>query len=328
MSDNDELEETDLKKRPGRPKKESPKKTIPKEGIVENPSNLHISDPRMRYSFELLYDNPIMFRKIFSLFKSMAVDNIRIRLEKQVIKMHAIDHSFSNHIYIQIYGNKMNRYYTSRVMEFGLNPLNIQKILQTLNKDYIKIYWFTTVHLEKSKIMIGLSNDDLEEDSIYTIEQDQLETYDWQIETQLELEKKYPLKFELPFKHFKKKVTDFKLLGDIMKIEKEGNKPLKLSYNFSNSKGNQTTIFKCSEKINLKSSIKPDEIFSVSVCLDYIKPLAGTLISDSIQISADIDQNIIFTSFLDQDEKPSREKIPDSEKCMIKIITKNYTVNN
>ena len=310
------------KKKPGRPKKYVVKKTIPKLGIVDEPLNNKISDSRLINVFELLYDNPIMFKKIFALLRAMAVESIILRLEKKYIKIYAVDHTISNQIYIKIYGEQMNRYFVSKTLEFGLSPVSIQKILQTLNKDCTKISWFTTAQYERSKIKIGLSNDEMEEDSIYTIDLDNVEAYNWEVENELSLEEKYPLKFELPFRYFKKKVTDFKLLGEIMKIEKHGENPLRLNYNFSNNKGDQSTYFKNANKINLKSNINSGEIFSTSVYLDHIKPLAGSLISDTIHISACVGEKLIFTSLLDQDENPSKEKIQGSERCEIKILTK------
>jgi hypothetical protein len=262
-----------------------------------------------------------MFKKIFSLFKAMSVENIRIKLEKECIKMYATDHTDNNQIYIKIHCDKMNKYYLSKVLEFGLGPTNIQKILQTLNKDYAKICWFTETQYERSKIKIGLTNDEMEEDSIYTIDLDQIENYDWSVEEELAFENDYPLKFELPSKYFKKKVTDFKLLGEIMKIEKHGDGFLRLSYTFSNNKGDQNTYFKNPAKINLISTIDPDEIFSTSVYLDHIKPLSGCLISDTIHISASIDKKLIFTALLDQDEKSNKQRVPKSEKCEIKVLT-------
>ena len=321
-SDDSNNNEVKPKKKPGRPKKYVVKKTVPKLGIVTEPLNNKISDQRLINIFELLYDNPIMFKKIFALLRSMSVESIILRLEKKYIKIYAVDHTVSNQIYIKIYGEQMNRYYVSKILEFGLSPVSIQKILQTLNKDCTKISWFTTSQYERSKIKIGLSNDEMEEDSIYTIDLDNVESYDWEVEDELLLENDYPLKFELPFRYFKKKVTDFKLLGEIMKIEKHGEHPLRLNYNFSNNKGDQSTLFKNPSKINLKSNIHTGEIFSTSVYLDHIKPLAGSLISDTIQISASIDKKLIFTSLLDQDENPSKEKIAGSERCEIKILTK------
>lgn len=316
-----EQPEQPIKKRPGRPKKQVIKKTVPRLGIVSEPSNIKVLDPRLINIFEIVYDNPIMFKKIFALFKSMSVENIRMKLEKEYIKMYAVDHTDSNQIYIKIYGNKMNRYYLNKGFECGLGSTNIQKILQTLSKDCSKIYFFTNVQYERSKIKIGLTNDEIEEDSIYTIDLNQIDEYNWSVENELALETNYPLKFELPFRYFKKKVSDFKLLSEIMKIEKHGDGPLRLSYSFTNNKGDQNTHFRNPAKINLISQIDPDEIFSTSVFLDHIKPLASSLISETIKISACVDQKIIFTSLLDQEEA-NKEKVPGSEKCEIKVITK------
>jgi|GEM_PF-6268151 len=318
----EEVKDVKVKKKPGRPKKQTNKKTIPKLGIVNEPSNLKTaSDPRLINIFELLYDNPIMFKKILTLFKSMSVETIRMKLEQKFIKMYAVDHTENNQIYVKIYGERMNRYYISKELEVGLGLNTIQKILQTLNKDISKVYWFTSSQYERSKIKIGLSNDEIEEDSIYSVDLDQIEEYDWKVEKELELEDDYSLKFELPFKYFKKKVSDFKLLGDIMKIEKHGDGPLRLSYNFTNNKGDQNTYFRSPGKINLQSSIDYGEIFSTSVYLDHIKPLAGSLIAENIRISSSVDQKIIFTALLDQDEAPNKEKLSGTERCEIKVLT-------
>ena len=290
-------------------------------GITAEPSNASDRDRRMVNIFELTYDNPIMFKKIFALFKAMFVENIRMRLEKDYIKMYAVDHIKKNQIYIKIRGREMNRYYANKVLEFGLGSSSIQKVLQTLNRDCSSICWFTSAHHERSKIKIKLFNDDMEEERIYSIDLDQIDEYDWAVEAEIQKEEDYPLKFELPFKHFKKTVTDFKLLGDIMKIEKNGTGPLMLSYNFTNNKGDQSAYFRNPSKINLISLVEPEDIFSTSVYLDYIKPLSGSLISDHVQISCKIDSDVIFTALLDQDERPNKEKVYGSEKCEIKVLT-------
>ena len=326
LSDTDEKNTKDTdgstKKKPGRPKKQIIKKVIPKLGIVNEPLNKALTDNRMIHIFELVYDNPIMFKKIFALFKSMSVETIRMRLEKHFIKMYAIDHLETMQIYINIHGSKMNRYYVSKVLEFGLSQNNIQKILQTLNKDCSKIYWYTNVQYERSKINIGLTNDEMDEETVYNLDLDQIDEYNWAgVENEILEENTYPLKFELPFKYFKKKVTDFNLLGDIMKIEKHGDNGLTLSYSFTNKKGSQNTYFRNPSKIHLQSTLNANEIFSTSVYLNHIKLLASSLISDSIHISACIDKKLIFTALLDQDEKSNKEKIVGSEKCEIKILT-------
>lgn len=321
-------EKKTIKKKPGRPKKEIIKNSLPKLGIVNEPSNASILNSRLINVFEILYDNPIMFKKVFALFKAMSVGDIRIKLEKTFIKMYAIDHTKTNEIYIKIHSDKINRYYTSKTLEFGLNKSNIYKIMQTINKNHSKIYWFTNINDERSKIKIGVSMDDIEDETIYTVDQDQLEEYDWAIENELLLESNYSISFNLPFKYFKKKICDSKLLGQIIKIEKNGaDGPLRLSYNFNKGGGDQNTYFKNSAKINLKSKVGPGEIFSTSVYLEKIKPLASTLIADNIHIATTLDKKIIFTILLDHDEKSNKEKIPDTEKCEIKVLTEIVRAN-
>lgn len=308
------------KKKPGRPKKQVHKKPIEKLGIVNEPSNIKTADPRKINIFEIFYDNPMMFKKIFNLFKSMSSEFIRFRIEKEEFKMFSFDHDKHNQIYIRIFGSRMNRYYFSKVLEFGISSNNIQKILQTLNKDCSKICWYTNQQYERSKIHISLFNDEMCELSVYSVDLNQIDDYDWDVEREIKLEKDYPLSFDLPFKYFKKKINDFKSLGDIMKIEKHGEKNLNIN-TFSDNKGCQNTFFHNSEKIHLHSEVKPDEIFSTSVFIEHLIPLSSSLISDFIHIAVCINQKIIFTAYLDQDERPNKDKILGTEKCEIKILT-------
>jgi hypothetical protein len=325
MSDSEENDsevEVPVKKRPGRPKKQIPKKPMKKFGIVSEPTNkLPGIDPRMQYVMELWYDNPIMFKKIFGLCQTMSIDNnIRVRFEKDQVKMYTIDHSGKNKIYIRIFGKSMTRYYCGRDLEIGLNPTMFQKMLQTLNKSYGQIIFASRKQYEKTKIRLIFINDEIEESSEHDVDVEAVDAYDWAVEDELARENDYPIKFELTSKHFKKKVNDSKMMTDILRIEKDGEGPLRFSYNFKNKKGVNNSILKNANKINLQSKLDPMEMFSTSVFLEHIKPLAGALVSDTIQISADTTHNLIFTSLLDQDEV-DKKKIPGTEKCEIKIIT-------
>src|SRR5208282_3627505 len=110
-------------------------------------------------------------------------------------------------IYVKIFGSRMNRYYCDEPLEIGFSPTNINKILQTLTKDHGQIIIASNRQYKRSKICIILSNDEMAEDSVYNIEIDNVEPYDWSIEEDLEKEEYYPIKFELPAKYFKKKVS-------------------------------------------------------------------------------------------------------------------------
>jgi hypothetical protein len=326
--DSQEVSEPKVKKGPGRPKKQVQRVVIPKEGVVSAPSNKSIenSHPSLVNALEVVYDNPTMFKKIFHLFKVMAVETVRIKFDERNIKMYAVDHIGTNRIYVKIFGERMNRYYCENVIEIGCNPMRINEKLAALSKDHGKIVIATNRHCKRSKITIILVNDEMQEDGVDNIEIDEVDIYDWSVEDQLKTENSYPIQFELPSKFFKKKIADFSRGCDILRIEKTGRENLRFSYNHRDKRGRHDSYFKNSSIINLNSLLEEDDLFSTSVYLEYIKPFASALIADEIYISADKERDLIFTAYLDQEEKtiPGKQKkykVLDTEKCVIKVIT-------
>ena len=302
------------------PRKVIPRKDTPKEGIVKEPSNATADDPQEVHVLEFVYDNPHMIKKMFNMFKSMAVQDIRLRFEPEIIKIKTTDRVKKSTIYSEIYSDKLNRYYCEKTFEIGLIPNDIQKITSTINADINKITIISTRRFEKSKLRIVLTCNELDVYKDYTIDINSVDDYDWGITKEIELEKDYPIKFELTTKFFKKAIADAKLLADVIRIEKNGDGPLDMSYAFTNKRGDQHSFFKNNKKINLRSTITSDDLFSCSVYLDHIKPISTSLITDSINISASKTHKLIFTALLDQEET-GKEKIENSEVCRIYILT-------
>lgn len=310
-----------VKKKPGRPRKVVPKKNIPKLGIVHEPSNKDDPDHRSVYVLELVYENPTMFRRIFNLFKAMQVQDIRLRFEPEVVQILTQDRVKKSTIYTVIEGARLNKYYCEKTFEIGLIPDDIQKISQTINNDYSKITIISSRRDEKSKLQIILAYDGIETaDKKYIIDVNSVEECDWGVLDELELESSYPIKFELTSRFFKKTIADFKLMSNIMSIQKVGTGLLQMSYIFSNKRGEQYTCFKDPAKINLRSTIKPDDLFSCSVYIPHVKPLSTSLITDTIEISASKEHKLIFTALLDQQEIGKKKQL-NTEVCTIKILT-------
>jgi hypothetical protein len=316
------------KKRPGRPKKQIQRKTIPKEGIVNFPSNknMETSCPNFVNVLEVIYGNPTMFKKIFHLLKVMAAQTVRIKFDSRGIKMYATDHLEKNKIYIKIFGERINRYYCEDVIEIGCDPTRINEKLATLTKDHGKIIIATNRQYQRSKITMILANDEMQEDGVDNIEIDEIDNYDWSIEESLQKENNYPIQFELPSKYFKKKISDFSRGCDILRIEKTGKEHLRFTYNHRDKRGRHDSYFKNPVIINLVSFLEEDDIFSTSVYLEHIKPFAAALIADEIHIAADKEDDLIFTAYLDQDEKvipgsQKKYKVANTERCVIKVIT-------
>jgi hypothetical protein len=315
------------KKRPGRPKKHIEKKVISRDGIVNEPLNKdkELVSPLSVHVVELLYDNPLLLKKIFHLFKTMNVSSIRVLFHYKSVRMYAIDHLEKSQVYIKIFGKKMNRYYCEEPLEISFSPTNIEKISQTFTKDHSQFIIAIDRQYKRSKVCVIVSNDEIDDDSVYKIDTETVDPYDWTIENELKHEISYPIKFELPAKYFKRKVADCGPLCDILRIEKNGGECLRFSYNFKDKHGEHSTYLKNSGKINLISAIEENDIFSTSIYLEHIKHFSSALIAEEIHISADKERNLIFTAYLDQEEKvlskQKKYKIAGTEKCVIKVIT-------
>lgn len=314
-------EDKPAKKKPGRPRKQAPKKPIKRQGIVQEPSNKDIvRDPRLHYILEVFYDQPVMFKRIFTVYKAFNVETIRVRYGMDQLVFYAKDRLGKSQIYTRVFGSGMLRYYCARELEIGMNPNNFQRLLQTLNKDIGKIVITAKKQYEKSKIRFSLINEEMAADDNHDIDIDAVEPYNWAVETALKQEDTYPIKFELPSRFFKRKVNDSKTMTEIMRIEKNGKGPLQFAFTYSNKRGVSEQNFNDPGKINLRSTIDDDDMFTSSINLEYLKPLANTPISETVKISADPVHDMIFTCLLDQDEDNSKKKIPGTEKCEVKVI--------
>jgi hypothetical protein len=336
MSDNEEFlldGEEPVKKGPGRPKKRVIRKYIPKIGIVNEPCNISLnnSHPSMVNALEIVYDNPTMFKKIFQLYSMMDAESVRLRFEKNYIKIFATDHTGKNKIYTKIYSNRLNRYYCENVLEVGCETRRIDKKLATLTKDHGEIHIYTDRRSKNSAITISLINDEMQEESVDFMEINDIEDYNWDVEDILKKEISYPVKFTVPSKYFKKKISDFSKGCEILRIEKTGNEYLRFNYTHGDKKGKHDSYYKDHAKIRLDCSIEEDDIFSTSVCVDDIQPFSSALISDEVHISADKFNDLILSAYLDQDEfvedsgknkknKNKKYKIYDTHRSVIKVI--------
>ena len=58
-------------------------------------------------------------------------------------------------------------------------------------------------------------------------------------------------------------------------------------------------ICKDNSKIKLESTLNDEDIFSVSIRIDYIKALSNSLLSDTVKIYADKENDLIFNLLID-----------------------------
>ena len=109
----------------------------------------------------------------------------------------------------------------------------------------------------------------------------------------------YPLKFVLSSKHFKKKISDISKISKELTIIKDGSGPLQLTYDEA-VMINYNGVYPHSEKMFLESKIAPDDTFSVSVSIGYIKPFSNSNFGENIKICASKFGNISMSTNLDR----------------------------
>jgi hypothetical protein len=281
-----------VKRSVGRPRLIQRIDPLPKLGILNNPSN---EDNLV----ELSYDNVSIFKKIFNLLKTMNVKEINIQFNSNYTKIFGIDHLEKNLINIKIDSNKLNHYYCEHPINITLDPKNLDKITQKIDKHYSLFSIILKKKSYRNNIIIILNNKILSIDESHII--NLIETnVDYETFNEKSVDYNlYPLKFELTGKYFKKLINDVSTFSEIFTIEKVNNNPLQFIYKNINNTIKGFNICKDSSKIKLQSSLSENDIFSVSVRIDYIKALSNSLLSEKIKIYADSENDLVFNLLID-----------------------------
>jgi len=271
------------KKKPGRPRKKPLKIPLKRNGISENPLN-------KENCVEMIYDMPSVFKRIFTLFKSMAVKEICMEFKEKTIDILTTDHLKKSHIKVVIKCDMINHYYCKEPIKSYLNPKNMEKIIQVLDKNYMSIAFVLKTITNRSILNIIFKND-IKIDEYREIDLIQASNTAYNVSFD---SANYPIKFVLPGKYFKKFINDISSFSDTLTINKIGSSSLTFSYTSKDKTVKSKHIVQSPESIKLVSLVSDDDIFSSSVQIDYIKPLSSSLLSDFVSISADTHKNMIF----------------------------------
>ena len=184
------------KKKPGRPRKKPLKKPLKRTGISKTPIN-------KENCVELIYGMPSIFKRIFTLFKAMAVKEICISFEEKEINITTIDHLKKSHIKVVIHCDKINHYYCDTPIKSYINPKNMEKIIQVLDKNYISVTLFLKTRTNRSVLNVVFNND-IKIDEVREIDLIQSSTVSYNTTFD---STNYPIKFVLPGKYFKNSLT-------------------------------------------------------------------------------------------------------------------------
>ena len=285
-----------IQRKPGRPRKTPLKTQLKRNGISLTP--LHSDN-----FLEMIYDSPVIFKRIFTLFKAMAIQDMCIEFREKNINILTLDHLKKSHIKVTINCENINHYYCKEPINSYVNPKNIEKIIKVLDNDYTSMTFLLKTATNRSMLHIIFKNSiNIDEYREIELIKPSSNTYNISFD-----ESKYPIKFRLPSKYFKKIIMDISSFSDTLSINKIGESPLSIVYVSKDKTINSRHVVQDSKSISLISNITEDDIFSSSIHTDYIKPLSNSLLSDYIFISADNHQNMIFKICADKNTKPNSE---------------------
>ncbi len=284
---------SEVKKKPGRPRKHPVKTPLMRNGISNAPKN---TGNRV----EFIYDTPVAFKKIFALFKSMAVQDMCIKFTPREMHITTSDHLRKSNIKVVVNCTKVNHYYCKETTECYLNPPNIEKIIRAVDKNHLTITFVLREIMHKKSLDIILKNEiNIDEHKEINLIKPR-HMHDAKFDTS-----GYPISFTFPSKDFKKIVNDASAFSNIFTISKVGLSSLMFTYISKDKMVKSRHIVRKPDAIKLNSTVKEGDIFSSSVQIDYIKPLSSSLLADDVSVYADNYKNMIFSMDVDVRSVPT-----------------------
>lgn len=285
--------EHSIKRGPGRPPKKRPPPRVDKYGIAENPDSPH-------HRLEFVYEDPMMFKSLFTYFKNLKARDIHIRCTPAGITFFTRDQSRISRIVAHIPGKEVNHYYCDDTFWLGMNRDKIEKLFSSIDKSFYKItilyrydeeefltFVFRDHEIDKEcnyKITVSLPEEDAE-----LIEVEKNAT-DGAIQ-------KFPIEWELSSKQFKKTFNDASNYADTITVEKLGETPLQLTYSHRDIVYYE--VYRSTPKIKLRSTIEKNQTFRCTVKVANVKCLAAAMVTETVRIMCREDDDILFRSEID-----------------------------
>jgi hypothetical protein len=278
------------KKKPGRPRKKPLRSTAVRAGIspVAKKDDNHV---------ELIYDEPMMFKRVFGIFKAAAAGQLNWVFDTREVRIFASDHMQKSDILVTFDCAKMTHYFCAGHIVMTLDAQYVERINQMLDKNHTHVNIVVKKSGIRSAIMFVFQNE-MKIDEIREIKTDPPSQYQF---SPVEFDgTTHAISFELPSKFLKKFVADTSVLSDRLTVRKVGAAgPLTFLYSSKDNKVDAKHIVKDAQGIKLMAATSGDAIFSVTILLDYIKPFATSLLAETAMLFVDGTKKMLLISELD-----------------------------
>lgn len=296
------------RKKPGRPRKCADICQVGMHGIVTEPAN-------KADCIELIYNQPMLFKCIMSIFKEYDSDDIIFEFSPSRVLILGRDHSARVIIHIVINAADMNLYYFSQPPFAGSDSIMRAAGSKTegepmhcvaIKRDNLEI---VTSIIEKVHYKIALSLRKDDPSSLYI----SLSSHEYDNEEQFEVNiiphvddvphdvvdtTSYPLEFTLDARHLRQKIREFKKVSSDIVIKKAGAENLEISFG-TQSRVVYTCIYTNGARIKLRSEIARNALFVVTMGIGRIRPLVAVNVPGGITFFADQSNTMVVQVGLD-----------------------------
>ena len=281
------------KKAPGRPRKIPQKAPDPKIGIIREPT---IDDAM----FELFYCNPLALGKALGFYLSLSDMPLHCKFTPNMISHLALDRHKKSKIAIIADPSKLNHYYCKpdSVIQFGVSNQYLELLVKTIDSDMTTVKWYS-IEGKNDETYMDFFTPEYKVTSHETLiccgkyQQIDDEGFD---------DSDYQIKFQMRARKFKRLLAKAKSYGDQLTIRQAGaDYPLMFIYSNSNGHAKSEQVYEGKDEMAFSSTMKPGEIFNISVQIKYWYPVANSAMLDSIvQISLHKEKPIMTKIVLDE----------------------------
>jgi hypothetical protein len=279
---------------PGRPSTKPPAPPLEKKGIVDAPKDCN-------NRLEFVYDDPMVFKQLFSYFKNIKARDIHLRCARDGLTFFTRDHQKTSRVIAVVAGSQVNWHYVEQEFWLGINRENVEKMFGAIDKSFYKITMYQS-HDDTGSLSFVFKDAEIDKDCNYKVTLSAFERDELLLAAERDLEPDalanwYPVSFTLSAKQFKKSVSDASNYSDTITYEKIGTQPLQLTYAKPAMIYNE--VYRNDEKIQLVSAVPAGRTFRATIAIDNVKSLASSMVTDDARIYCREDADILFRSAID-----------------------------
>lgn len=270
--------------KPGRPPKFKAVVKVENDNITETPYD-------DKNHVEFVFDNPLVFKKIFALFKNYNSKFTIMEFLKDRVLIKTTDRNAKTVILITIDMKKCIHYYVKSDISVEFDTRSFHTITDTIHKTYNNISIILEAKNLNKYMLVKFFDSEINSDIITQFNCKNNE-FKFPFTNDIFNTTDYNLSFILNCNYFKKTISNLANITTDFVLRQIKGQPLLIVVESATESKTKSQIVLSSESIPI--TYNGPNLFTTSCKIGYINPLANGLIGDSIKIYGHTHKNIIF----------------------------------